>query len=103
MAKARLSPPGRWWRHGPHLLSGAAAELHVEPVGDERVVVRLPALWGIGGVVVLLASAIYRLTPYALELARLPLGTVELAALIAWIVLNAYSEGYRAFHRMFSR
>jgi len=64
--------------------------------------VRLPALWGIGGVVVLLASAIYRLTPYALELARLRLGVVELVALIAWVVFNGYSEGYRAFHRQFS-
>ncbi|HEY5928009.1 MAG TPA: hypothetical protein VIV11_40260 [Kofleriaceae bacterium] len=62
----------------------------------------LPALWGIAGVVALLANAIYRLTPYALELAELSLGTVELVALVGWIALNAYSEGYRGFQRMFS-
>ena len=63
---------------------------------------RFPALWGIGGVVALLANAIYRLTPYALELAELSLSVVEILALVAWVALNAYSEGYRGFQRMFS-
>jgi hypothetical protein len=60
------------------------------------------ALWGIAGVIALLANAIYRLTPYALELVHASLTAVELAALVVWVAFNAYSEGYRAFHRMFS-
>ena len=60
------------------------------------------ALWGIAGVIALLANAIYRLAPYALELVQRSLTAVELAALVVWVAFNAYSEGYRAFHRMFS-
>ena len=60
------------------------------------------ALWGIAGVIALLGNAIYRLTPYALELVHRSLTVVELAVLIVWVAFNAYSEGYRAFHRMFS-
>jgi hypothetical protein len=62
----------------------------------------MPALWGIIGVLALLGHAMYRLTPYAVELARLPLDMAELVVLVAWVAFNAYAEGYRAFHRMFS-
>jgi hypothetical protein len=62
----------------------------------------MPALWGIAGVLALLGDAIYRLTPYAVELAELSLAPVELVALIGWLAFNGYAEGYRAFHRMFS-
>ncbi|HEY5946260.1 MAG TPA: hypothetical protein VIV40_12245 [Kofleriaceae bacterium] len=60
------------------------------------------AIWGIAGVVALLGNAIYRLTPYSLELCELSLDAVELVSLVVWVAFNAYSEGYRAFHRMFS-
>jgi hypothetical protein len=62
----------------------------------------MPALWGLAGVVALLGHAIYRLMPYALELIERTLQPIELAALIGWLAFNAYAEGYRAFHRMFS-
>lgn len=62
----------------------------------------MPAVWGIVGVLALLGNAIYRLTPYAVELADLPLTATELVTLIGWVGFNAYAEGYRAFHRMFS-
>jgi hypothetical protein len=62
----------------------------------------MPALWGIAGVLALLCNAIYRLTPYALELPQLALTAVEVAVLGGWVAFNAYAEGYRAFHRMFS-
>ena len=62
----------------------------------------MPALWGIAGVLALLGNAIYRLTPYALELANLRLDAVQITVLVGWVVFNAYAEGYRAFHRMFS-
>jgi len=64
--------------------------------------VRAPALWGIAGVVALLADAIYRLTPHALALLELSLDAVEISVLGVWLAFNAYSEGYRAFHRNFS-
>jgi hypothetical protein len=63
---------------------------------------RMPALWGIAGVLALLGNAIYRLTPYALELVELPLDAVELVALAGWLGFMAYAEGYRGFHRKFS-
>jgi len=64
--------------------------------------VRAASWWGIAGVLALLGNAIYRLTPYALELFEQTLTSVELVVLAAWVLFNAYSEGYRAFHRMFS-
>jgi len=59
-------------------------------------------LWGITGVLGLLAQALYRLTPYAIDAITHPLAMVELAVLVGWVVFNAYAEGYRGFHRMFS-
>lgn len=64
--------------------------------------VHAPGLWGITGVLGLLAQALYRLTPYAIDAITHPLTLVELAVLVGWVVFNAYSEGYRGFHRMFS-
>lgn len=62
----------------------------------------LVALWGIGGVVAVLAKAIARLAPIALELCEYALAPFELAVLVAWIAAMAVAEGYRGFHRQFS-
>jgi hypothetical protein len=61
------------------------------------------AFWGVGGVLLLLASALYRLTPRALTL----FGDVEVApwqwGLTAlWVVFMAWSEGYKGFQKAFS-
>lgn len=61
-----------------------------------------PGAWGIAGVLVLLAQAIYKLTPYALALRHQHLGAVEVGALVGWVAFNAYSEGYRGFQQKFS-
>jgi hypothetical protein len=63
----------------------------------------LVASWGVVGVLVLLAQALLRLTPVALE----PLGDGMLTPLQAgcyagWVILNGYLEGYRGFQRRFS-
>ena len=50
----------------------------------------------------LLAQAVYRLTPYALQLADHPLGPLEIGVLVGWIAINGYSEGHRGFHRAFA-
>ena len=63
---------------------------------------RAPGLWGIVGVTALLANAIYRLLPRTLELFDYQLDALQLATLITWVAFMGYSEGYRAFHQMFS-
>ncbi|HEX5061568.1 MAG TPA: hypothetical protein VFV99_19505 [Kofleriaceae bacterium] len=63
---------------------------------------RAPALWGIAGVVALLGDALYRLTPQAIGLFEQSLDAIEISVLVVWLAFNAYSEGYRAFHRNFS-
>jgi len=62
----------------------------------------LVALWGIIGVVAILAKAVARLLPFALELAEYALAPLEVVSLIAWIAIMAVAEGYRGFHRQFS-
>ena len=59
--------------------------------------------WGVFGVSLFLLRALASLTPIALE----PLQTQSLnawqgALYTAWVLFNAYAEGYRAFHKGFS-
>ncbi len=63
----------------------------------------LLSLWGIGGVTALLGSAIWRLTPIAVEpIAAGGLEPPHWILLAVWVALMAYSEGYRGFHTRFS-
>ena len=60
------------------------------------------ALWGLAWVTLLLARAIWRLTPLALEpwlQAQMSFGQQGLY--IAWLLFNAYAEGYRGFQLRF--
>jgi len=59
-------------------------------------------VWGIGGVVLLLAQAIVRLAPRALEAVRSELDVVQWVALVLWCAFMAHAEGLRGFHRRFS-
>lgn len=59
-------------------------------------------LWGVAGVLVLLVEAIVRLAPLALEGVGQSLSATQWGVLGAWVAFNAYSEGYRGFHRNFS-
>lgn len=61
-----------------------------------------PAVWGIAGVVAVLAQAIHRLFPFALELVDRELGALELAILAGWLAMSVYAEGVRGFHRQFA-
>jgi len=63
---------------------------------------RLAAAWAIGGVVLLLSSAVWRLAPLALEALSEPLTWVHWAFLVPWVFFMAYSEGYRGFQKGFS-
>lgn len=81
-------------------ISGAARAFAA--VRSHNAAVRAPGLWGIVGVTALLANAIYRLMPRTLELFDYELDALQLATLIVWVAFMGYSEGYRAFHQMFS-
>lgn len=60
------------------------------------------ASWGVVGVLLLLAQATYRLGTLALEAHQMSLTQTQWVVSGAWIVLNAYAEGYRAFQKRFS-
>jgi hypothetical protein len=62
----------------------------------------LGAAWGIGGVVVLLGSAIYRLVPLAIEGFSYQFLWYHWTMLVFVVLGMAYSEGYRAFQKGFS-
>lgn len=60
------------------------------------------AIWGVSGVVALLAFAVYRLVPFATDLLREKLSMWEIGILIVWCFIMAYSEGYKAFGQQFA-
>ena len=62
----------------------------------------LPFVWGIGGVIALLAFALYRLTPHAVDMFDHELGLWHYVGLIASCAFMAYSEGYKGFQKGFS-
>lgn len=63
----------------------------------------LIASWGVFGVLGLLAQAMWRLTPLALEpLQSDSLSPAQATLYVVWVVFNAYAEGYRGFHKRFS-
>jgi hypothetical protein len=61
-----------------------------------------PAIWGLAGVVLLLGSAVYRLTPIALEALASDLQSRHWIGLALVLFFMAYAEGYRAFQLGFS-
>lgn len=58
--------------------------------------------WGIAGVILLLASAIVRLTPRVLELRDLPLSGLQWLLLVGFALFMLYSEGWKGFHLNFA-
>ena len=61
------------------------------------------AVWGVAGVLALLAQALIRLTPLAIEpLEKQMLNSWQLVLYVVWAVCNAYAEGYRGFQKSFS-
>jgi len=72
------------------------------PVSARGLVYYLTFSWGVIGVLLLFARAIARLTPMALApIAESSLSPLQSAIYVAWVLFNAYSEGYRAFQRSF--
>ena len=59
--------------------------------------------WALGGVVLLLVQAIWRLTPLAVQpLVARTLGTEQACLYVAWVIFSIYAEGYRGFQKRFS-
>lgn len=67
-----------------------------------RVSGRFGAAWGILGVSLLLAGAIYRLTPIAADAAAHPLDWYHWVTAVAFLAFMLYAEGYRGFQTAFS-
>ncbi|MEM6292482.1 MAG: hypothetical protein AAGA54_14500, partial [Myxococcota bacterium] len=63
---------------------------------------RVLAAYGVVGVLLILSSAVIRLTPLALEAMRGGLTTVQWIVLVLWVAFMAHSEGYRGFHTRLS-
>lgn len=60
------------------------------------------AVWGVGGILLLLGQAVWRLTPLALEpLSPNILTPTQAFIYIIWAAANAFLEGYRGFQRGF--
>lgn len=84
---------------------GAVAGLwHSSHVSDRphTLLGQLGLVWGLGGVCVLLGSAIVRLAPRAFEPVRDGMSGLEWAAWIGSVVFMAYTEGYKGFQLNFS-
>jgi GT2 family glycosyltransferase len=58
--------------------------------------------WGIGGVLLLLIFAIFRLAPMALELVDSSMSQLHWLALAFSVIYMAYAEGYKGFHLGFA-
>jgi GT2 family glycosyltransferase len=58
--------------------------------------------WGIGGVLLLLIFAIFRLAPMALELVNSSMSQLHWLALAFSVIYMAYAEGYKGFHLGFA-
>ncbi|MDY6981743.1 MAG: hypothetical protein SV422_01510 [Pseudomonadota bacterium] len=58
--------------------------------------------WGMLGVIGLIASAVFRLSPLAIELANIQLGALHWLALALFTPYMAYAEGYKGFHLNFA-
>jgi hypothetical protein len=60
-------------------------------------------MWGVFGVVALLLQAIWRLLPIAIEpIVQGSLSAAQALVYGAWVIFNAYLEGYRAFQKRFA-
>lgn len=58
--------------------------------------------WGIGGVLLLLGFAVFRLVPMAFELQAFELSYLHWGLLSVSVLCMAYAEGYRGFHLAFA-
>jgi hypothetical protein len=72
------------------------------PASSPAMHFSLPALWGLLGITALVGSALYRLTPRAVEAVQSELTTVQWVVLAVWLLFMGYSEGYKGFQKAFA-
>ena len=60
------------------------------------------AIWGLTGVLMLLGSAVYRLSPLAVDALSFPFSWYHWASLFLVLFFMAYAEGYKGFQKAFS-
>jgi|TARA_B110000483_G_scaffold164088_1_gene194308 hypothetical protein len=63
---------------------------------------KLGLFWGLGGIILILVFAIYRLTPVTLALKDIRLEFFHWFALLISVIYMAYAEGYKGFFLNFS-
>jgi hypothetical protein len=84
-------------------LTLALIRVQLRPVSRGRAGQLGIALWGVGGVLLLFGQALVRLTPIAWEaLTSGTLTSTQWALYVGWVVVSAYTEGYRAFQKGFA-
>lgn len=75
----------------------------VDPSEPKGLLFYAVFIWGVGGVLLLFGRALMRLAPVAWQpIADGSLSATQIGIYLAWVVFNAYGEGYRAFQRSFS-
>jgi hypothetical protein len=73
-----------------------------QPTRERGLVFYLVFIWGVAGVLLLFGRALLRLAPMAWQpIADGSLSAMQIGLYAAWIVFNAYGEGYRAFQKSF--
>lgn len=97
------SAGGRCGRLFPATVTAMVAAMDATLATPRRPLAALISLWGMIGVVLLIGSALWRLTPWAVEpIVAGTLGVGHWVLMVAWVVFNAYAEGYRGFQKKFS-
>ena len=69
---------------------------------QRKGIILASSVWGIVGIVLLLAFAIIRLLPFAYTLTHWRLDWFQWLLLVGWVAFMIYSEGVRAFGKQFS-
>jgi len=62
----------------------------------------LGAIWGVGGIIAFVASALFRIVPLGFSAYEYEFHTGHWVLLWTWVPFMIWSEGYRGFHRSFS-
>lgn len=64
---------------------------------------QLAAIWGISGVLAILAWAIFRIAPHAVDAFQgNPLSLLQWGFFAVWMIFMIYAEGIKGFHKAFS-
>lgn len=60
------------------------------------------AIWGIIGVTAIIGSAVWRLTPYAIDAFDYSFSIIQWIVFVGFTIFMAFGEGYRGFQKAFS-